>query len=148
MLFKNPVRTSKRTPHFSITKINCLTLFKEIIAVYSEIHRNPINAKRNVTDSKNMWYIYLPFVFKGLWIVVTLAEDIRDLCKTYVVIINTVLIYNAILKKQVLCASTLKTETVCSSDTLEYTYKFARHYHTEAQPRQNWLHGAESFLRI
>jgi hypothetical protein len=28
MLFKNSVRTSKRTPHFTITKINCLTLFK------------------------------------------------------------------------------------------------------------------------
>jgi hypothetical protein len=66
MLFKNPVRTSKRTPHFTITKINWLTLFKEIIAVYSEIHRKPINAKHNVTNSKNMWYTYLPFVFKGL----------------------------------------------------------------------------------
>jgi len=32
MLFKNPVRTSKRTPHFTITKINWLMLFKEIIA--------------------------------------------------------------------------------------------------------------------
>jgi hypothetical protein len=28
MSFKNPVRTSKRTPHFTITKINWLTLFK------------------------------------------------------------------------------------------------------------------------
>jgi hypothetical protein len=36
MLFKNSVRTSKRTPHFTITKINWLTLFEEIIAVYSE----------------------------------------------------------------------------------------------------------------
>jgi hypothetical protein len=34
ILFKNPVRTSKRTPHFTITKINWLTLFKEVIAVY------------------------------------------------------------------------------------------------------------------
>jgi hypothetical protein len=38
MLFKNPVLNSKRTPHFTITNINCLTLFKEIIAVYSENH--------------------------------------------------------------------------------------------------------------
>jgi hypothetical protein len=38
MLFKNPVRTSKRTQHFAITEINWLTLFKEIIAVYSENH--------------------------------------------------------------------------------------------------------------
>jgi len=28
MLFKNSVRTSKRTPHFTITKIDWLTLFK------------------------------------------------------------------------------------------------------------------------
>jgi hypothetical protein len=28
MLYKNTVRTSKRTPHFTITKINWLTLFK------------------------------------------------------------------------------------------------------------------------
>jgi hypothetical protein len=28
MLFNNPVRTSKRTPHFTITTINWLTLFK------------------------------------------------------------------------------------------------------------------------
>jgi hypothetical protein len=45
MLFKNPVRTSKRTQHFTITKINWLTLFKEIIAVYSENHTQPINIK-------------------------------------------------------------------------------------------------------
>jgi len=36
MLFKNSVRTSKRTPHFTITTINWLTLFKEITAVYTE----------------------------------------------------------------------------------------------------------------
>jgi hypothetical protein len=34
MLFKNSVRTSKRTPHFTITKINWLMLFKEIIFNY------------------------------------------------------------------------------------------------------------------
>jgi hypothetical protein len=33
---KNSVRTAKKTQHFTITKINWLTLFKEIIAVYSE----------------------------------------------------------------------------------------------------------------
>jgi hypothetical protein len=35
-MFKNSVRTAKKTPHFTITKINWLTLFKEIIAVYTE----------------------------------------------------------------------------------------------------------------
>jgi hypothetical protein len=39
----NSVRTSKRTPHFTITKINWLTLFKEIIDVYSENHTKPLH---------------------------------------------------------------------------------------------------------
>jgi hypothetical protein len=43
VIFKNPVRTSKRTQHFTITKINWLTLFKEIIAVYTENHTKIIN---------------------------------------------------------------------------------------------------------
>jgi hypothetical protein len=30
MLFKNSVRTSKRTPHFTITKINWLMMFKDV----------------------------------------------------------------------------------------------------------------------
>jgi hypothetical protein len=33
--------TSKRTPHFTIAKINWLTLFEERIAVYSENHKKP-----------------------------------------------------------------------------------------------------------
>jgi len=43
MLFKNPVRTSKRTPHFTITNIKWLTLFKEINAVYTENHTEHTN---------------------------------------------------------------------------------------------------------
>jgi hypothetical protein len=35
-LFKNSVRTSKRTLRFTITKINWLMLFKEIISVYQD----------------------------------------------------------------------------------------------------------------
>jgi hypothetical protein len=38
IIFKNSVRTAKKTQHFTITKINRLTLFKEIIAVYCENH--------------------------------------------------------------------------------------------------------------
>jgi hypothetical protein len=34
VIFKNSVRTAKKTPHFTIAKINWLTLCKEIIAVY------------------------------------------------------------------------------------------------------------------
>jgi hypothetical protein len=49
-MFKNSVRTSKRTPHFTITKLNWLTLFKEIIAVYTENHMKLINTKHRVTD--------------------------------------------------------------------------------------------------
>jgi hypothetical protein len=45
ILFKNSVRTSKKTQHFTITKINWLTLFKEIIAVYTEKYTNTRNAK-------------------------------------------------------------------------------------------------------
>jgi hypothetical protein len=36
MLFKNSVRTAKKTQHFTVTNISWLTLFKEIIAVYYE----------------------------------------------------------------------------------------------------------------
>jgi hypothetical protein len=42
VVFKGSVRTSKRTPHFTITKINWLTLFKEIIVVYSENNKNAV----------------------------------------------------------------------------------------------------------
>jgi hypothetical protein len=41
---KNSVRTAKKTQHFTITNINWLTLFKEIIVVYSENHTKNINA--------------------------------------------------------------------------------------------------------
>jgi len=50
MLFKSSVRTSKRTLHFTITEINWLMLFKEIIVVYTEIHTKPTNIKYRVTD--------------------------------------------------------------------------------------------------
>jgi hypothetical protein len=57
MVFKNSVRTSKRTPHFTITKNSFLTLFKEIIAVYSENHAKPINTKCSITDCHSRWFI-------------------------------------------------------------------------------------------
>jgi hypothetical protein len=40
MLFKNSVRTSKRTQHFTITKINWLTLFKEIKPLFKNLCQN------------------------------------------------------------------------------------------------------------
>jgi hypothetical protein len=41
-LNKNSVRTAKKTQHFTITKINWLTLFREIIAVYCENYMKPV----------------------------------------------------------------------------------------------------------
>jgi hypothetical protein len=43
MLFKNSVRTAKKTQHFSITKTSWSILFKEIIAIYSGNYTKPIN---------------------------------------------------------------------------------------------------------
>jgi hypothetical protein len=57
MLFKNPVRISKRTPNFAITNINWLILFKEIIAVYSDNHAKPINTKYSITGCQSRWFI-------------------------------------------------------------------------------------------
>jgi hypothetical protein len=37
-VFKNAVRTSKRTQHFTITKISWLILLKEVIPVYTDNH--------------------------------------------------------------------------------------------------------------
>jgi hypothetical protein len=42
-LFKNSVRTAKKTQLFTITKIIWLTLFKEIIAAYPKNHTKPKN---------------------------------------------------------------------------------------------------------
>jgi hypothetical protein len=42
MLFKNSARTSKRTPHFTITKINWLTLFKFNINIKTHYMFQPL----------------------------------------------------------------------------------------------------------
>jgi hypothetical protein len=42
-IFKNSVVASKKTQHFTITKINWLMLRKEIIPVYTENHMKPTN---------------------------------------------------------------------------------------------------------
>jgi hypothetical protein len=64
MLFKNSVRTSKRTPNFTITSINVLMLFKEMIAVYIENRAKPINTKCSISDCQSRWFIQ--FGLKGL----------------------------------------------------------------------------------
>jgi hypothetical protein len=48
--FKNSVRTAKKIPHFTITKIKWLMLWKKIISFYTENHTKPINTKCSVTD--------------------------------------------------------------------------------------------------
>jgi hypothetical protein len=48
IIFKNSARTSKRTQLVTITNINLLTLFKEIIAVYTENHTELLIVKRLV----------------------------------------------------------------------------------------------------
>jgi hypothetical protein len=53
MLFKNSVRTSKRTPHFTVTGINWLVLFNEIIAAHSENDKNT-NTKYSVKERKSV----------------------------------------------------------------------------------------------
>jgi hypothetical protein len=46
---KNSGRTSKRTPYSTITGINWLMLFKEIMAVYTKNNTKPINIKNSLT---------------------------------------------------------------------------------------------------
>jgi hypothetical protein len=46
IIFKNPARTAKKTQHFTVTKINRLTLFKEIIAVYRENRMKHVHTLR------------------------------------------------------------------------------------------------------
>jgi hypothetical protein len=43
IIFKKSVLASKTSQHISMTTVNWLMLFKEIIAVYSENHAKPIN---------------------------------------------------------------------------------------------------------
>jgi hypothetical protein len=56
-IFNNSVRTSKRTQHFTITEITWL-MFKEVIVVYSENHKRPVNTEYNITDCQNRCYMY------------------------------------------------------------------------------------------
>jgi hypothetical protein len=53
IIFMKLILTSKRTPHFIIKNINCLTLCKEIISVYTENRTKYINSACMVTDCKS-----------------------------------------------------------------------------------------------
>jgi hypothetical protein len=50
IIFKNSVRTARKTPHLTIAEISLLTLFTEIIAVYTGNHTKSISKKRKVND--------------------------------------------------------------------------------------------------
>jgi hypothetical protein len=50
IIFKNSVRTAKKTQLFTIKKINWLTLFKEIITVYGENNTKLVNTKYIIID--------------------------------------------------------------------------------------------------
>jgi hypothetical protein len=65
-MFKNSVRTSKRTPNCTIKNISWLILFKEIIAVYNENHTKLKNIKYCVTDCYESRDIQLPLGFEEL----------------------------------------------------------------------------------
>jgi hypothetical protein len=43
ILFKNSALASEKTQHISIAKISWLTLFREVIGIYSENHMKCIN---------------------------------------------------------------------------------------------------------
>jgi hypothetical protein len=58
-VFKNSVRTSKRTPHFTITKISWLRLFEEITAVYTENHTEIQNAVLIIVKAEGIYSYYL-----------------------------------------------------------------------------------------
>jgi hypothetical protein len=64
IIFKNSVRTSKRTQHFTITRINLLTLVKEVIAVYT-VHHN--NNNRVHCSIRNIGCLRVPSTFSCLW---------------------------------------------------------------------------------
>jgi hypothetical protein len=68
VMLKKSVRTAKKTQHLTITKFNRLTLFKEIIAVYSENHTEHVKAPwaECRIDCYISWYVQLPLGFRGL----------------------------------------------------------------------------------
>jgi hypothetical protein len=49
-MFKNPVRTSKKTQHFTIAKVSWVMLFNEIISFCTENYTELRNTKYTVAD--------------------------------------------------------------------------------------------------
>jgi hypothetical protein len=65
IIFKNPVRTSKRTPHFTITKLNWLTLFNPLKSkLLYIIFKNPVRTSKRTphfTITKINWLTLFKF---------------------------------------------------------------------------------------
>jgi hypothetical protein len=66
IIFSNSVRTAKKTQLFTITKINWLTLFKEIIPVYSENRTKPINTNEKLHKPAKIFFFLLFQVEKAI----------------------------------------------------------------------------------
>jgi hypothetical protein len=62
MLFKNSARISKRTPHFTITNINLLTLVKEVIA---EKSTETVNGNSKLLTAKTIGTFSYHSALKG-----------------------------------------------------------------------------------
>jgi hypothetical protein len=58
MVYKNWVHTTKRTPHFTIKRINWIMMFKNIFAVYNEKNKIPIKTKCRVSIYCNRWDMF------------------------------------------------------------------------------------------
>lgn len=58
--------TAKETQYFTITVISWLTLFKEIIIVYSEIHTKETTKNTGLLIVKVGVIYNVPLVFKGV----------------------------------------------------------------------------------
>jgi hypothetical protein len=68
MHFRGVCYKEQTVQRVSITKINWLTLFREIIAVYSENNTKHINTLcgQNAVLLNARWYILLPLCFERL----------------------------------------------------------------------------------
>jgi hypothetical protein len=66
IIFKNSVRTAKKTQHFTVTKMNRLTLFKEIIGVCSESHTERVN--KPCEQSAQLLTVKAPGTYSYRWV--------------------------------------------------------------------------------
>jgi hypothetical protein len=150
MLFKNPVRTSKRTPHFTITKINWLTLFKEIIAIYSENGTKSINTTLSVTDCRSRWYIQLPLSLKGLNDVNHLIFVVVKWCVSTAVRTGflNIIQWSSGFKRLICSKSNLLLFSKCLTNTKRIPNRFPSAYDKQSLPIQTNLWNQSNALSL